>query len=468
MDKLAETTKTDRTRVEKDPLGRIEVPAQAYYGAQTARALENFKVSAFRLPWLFIRAYAIIKKAAAIANMRAGRLEREKGNAIVEAADELIQGKFKEQFRLDAFQAGAGTSTNMNLNEVIANRATEILGGRRGQYYVHPNDHVNMSQSSNDTFHAALHIALVDHINLKLLPTLENLKAAFDEKAKEFWHIIKPARTHLQDAVPIRLGQEFSAYSQAIANDIRRLKGVSEKLLELPLGGTAVGTGLNAAPDFAENAIAEIKKMTDFDFKQAPNLFEAISSADEELEFAAAMKILATNLIKVSSDLRLLSSGPSAGFGEIKLPAVQPGSSIMPGKVNPSVPEMLEMVCFQVIGCETAVGEAARGGQLDMNVFLPIIAFNALECTDLSVNAIHTFTESCVRGIIADEKRCRELLEKDSAIITALAPKIGYEKAAEIAKRALESGRSIREIARESKALSKKELEDSLRFEDMV
>ena len=449
-----------KCRTEHDTLGKVRVPCDAYYGAQTQRAVENFPISGLRLPAAFVRAQAVIKRAAARANMAAGSLTQEVGEALVAATDEVIRGKFADQFVVDVFQAGAGTSQNMNMNEVLANRANELLGGERGVYdRVHPNDHANMAQSTNDTIHTAIHIATVCEIHGRLLPTVGRLAEALEDKAVEFDHIVKAGRTHLQDAAPVRLGQEFGAYATMARLGQRRVEAACDGLRPLCIGGTAVGTGLNTDPDYRKRVIAYINETTGHVFASADDSFEAMQSLDAVVEMAGALRVLVTSLRKIADDLRLLASGPRAGLAEIRLPAVQPGSSIMPGKVNPVLAEMLNMVCFHCLGCDTAIVSAAQAGQLELNVMMPVIAYNLLQEIDILAAGIDAFTSKCVKGVEADEEACRASAERSLALATALNPAIGYEKAAKLAKEALEKGIPIREIARERKVLDESELD---------
>ena len=456
-------------RIERDTMGEVKVPSDAYYGAQTQRAVENFRVSSLRLPFAFIKAQAIIKRAAALANMASGRLERMAGEALVTASGEVIAGKYADQFVVDVFQAGAGTSQNMNMNEVLANRAIEILGGSKGDYgRVNPNDHANMSQSTNDTFHAAIHIAAYMEIMRNLLPAIANLEEALSDKAREFDTIVKSGRTHLQDAVPIRLGQEFGAYASMMQHDRRRIEKASAALLELCIGGTAVGTGLNVDPHFRENALRHIKEMTGFGFGAAENMFEAMQGLDAIVELAGAMRVLVTSLRKIADDFRLLSSGPRTGLAEIQLPPVQPGSSIMPGKVNPVMAEMLDMVCFHALGCDMAIVSAAQAGQLELNVMMPIVAYNTLLEIEILANGIRNFTEKCVIEIAADRERCRLYAEKSTSLATALNPYIGYNRAAELSKEAYRDNKLIRDLALSKKLMDKEELRRILDIHKMT
>src|ERR1044071_1507782 len=434
------------TRTERDPLGEFAVPAGAYYGIQTARAVDNFPISGLRAHPDLVTATVHIKKAAALANMALGRLDGAIGGAIVAAADEILAGQLRDQFVVDGYQAGAGTSHNMNANEVLANRAAERLGEARGTYKkVHPNDHVNMGQSTNDVFPTATRLALLAG-SAPLVVAARGLATALEHKAAEFDGILKVGRTHLQDAVPIRLGQEFGGYAACIARGADDVARASEQLRELNLGATAVGTGLNAGDDFASRAVAHLAMFTGYPVVPAANRFRVTQSMGDVLAYSGAMRRLAVELGKVANDLRLLSMGPRAGIAEILLPAAQPGSSIMPGKVNPSVPEMVNQVCQQVIGCDTTVCVAAEAGQLELNVMMPVIAWNALHASTILRTAMQALTTHCVDGIEADPERCRELLDRSTAVATALSPYIGYAATAEVAKESVRTGKTIREI----------------------
>ncbi|SFM55501.1 class II fumarate hydratase [Methanolobus profundi] len=434
-------------RLEKDTLGEVEVPEDVYYGPQTARAVDNFQVSGERLPAEFIKAQAAIKIASAKANMELGKLDTHIGKSLVEAAYEVREGKLSDQFVVDAFQSGAGTSQNMNANEVIANRALEIMGYEKGRYdIIHPNDHVNMSQSSNDTTHTAIHIAAVETVYSSLLPAIDELLVILDEKKVGLMSIVKPGRTHLQDAVPLTMGQEFSGYFRMIELDMKRLLEAVDGLLELNMGGTAVGTGLNAPQGFSKIAIREMNSITGIGFRLAEDPFEATQAAGSILACSAALRGLAVSLTKIANDLRLLSSGPRAGMGELDLPAVQPGSSIMPGKVNPVMAEMLNMACFQVMGNDTTIMMAAQAGQLELNVFTPLLAHNILGSIRILSGSISSFNRKCLSGLTVNTERCAELAASSLAIATSLAPVIGYDKAAEVAYRAHNEGRTIKEV----------------------
>ncbi len=455
-----------RYRIEKDTLGAVKVHSDAYYGAQTQRAIENYKVSGLRFPFTFIKAQAITKKCAAFANMKCGKLDKKRGNAIARASGEIIHGKLLEHFPLDVYQSGAGVSQNMNMNEVIANRATELLGSRKGQYKIHPNDHVNMSQSTNDIIHTAIHIACTDALDY-LLESLADFRNALNKKSLQFKDVVKSGRTHLQDAVPMTLGQEFSGYVTAVEKDMQTLRKAYYSLLELNIGGTAIGTGINTHPDYIKRVIAAINKETKKQFRQAENLFEGTAFLNEELELSSALKILAVDLLKISDDFRLLGSGPATAVGELILPARQPGSSIMPGKVNPVMCEMLDMVCFQVIGNDSTITYACKG-ELQLNVFMPVVAYNLLNSIEILKNSVNEFNEKCVKGISVNKEKIKEHLEKNSIVATALSPYIGYEKAAEVAKRAYAEGKTVRQVVLEMKLLSEKQLDKILDYRKMT
>ncbi|WPD18383.1 class II fumarate hydratase [Thermaerobacter composti] len=444
-------------RIERDSMGAMWVPAAALYGAQTQRAVENFPISGIRFPRPFIRALGLIKRAAAETNAELGLLDRRIADAIVQAADEVIEGKLDDHFVLDIFQTGSGTSTNMNANEVIANRAIQILGGELGSRSVHPNDHVNMGQSSNDVIPSAIHIAALEQIERKLIPALEALRQALAEKAKAFDDVIKIGRTHLQDATPIRLGQEFSGYASMVEHGLRRLRAVREHLAELALGGTAVGTGINTHPEFPRRTIARIAEATGLPFREAENHFEAQGSRDAVVEASGQLRTVATSLMKIANDIRWLGSGPRCGIGEILIPPTQPGSSIMPGKVNPVMSEMLMMVCAQVIGNDTAIAVSNTHGNFELNVMMPVMAHNLLQSIEILANGVATFTERCVRGIEANRERCEALIEGSLAMVTSLVPRLGYDTAAEIAKEAYATGRTVRQLVLEKGLLSEEE-----------
>lgn len=447
------------TRKEIDPLGEKVIPKNAYYGIQTARAIENFPVSGIKEPIVFIKAYVLIKKAAAIANSQVGWLKKEYSDAITKACDEVLEGNLMDQFIVDVFQAGAGTSFNMNVNEVISNRALEILGKIKGDYKIlSPNDHVNMGQSTNDTFPTALHISVLMALQ-SLLKELELLSEAFNTLGKKYSKTLKSGRTHLQDAVPVTIGQEFGAYGTAIENACRELKRRQENLFSVALGGTATGTGANAHPDYKRIAISELSKMTGFPLRSAGNSFESLQSHRSAQTVSSGLKELALELIRIANDLRLLSSGPTTGLDEITLPPVQPGSSIMPGKVNPVMAECLDMVAYQVIGNDLAVSMAVQAGQLELNVMTPAIVYNLHFSIQILTNYLPIFRKKCVEGITVNEKRCNEYLEKNPSLATMLSPYIGYLEAAKIAKQSQKEGRSVKEIALEKKLLKPEELD---------
>jgi fumarate hydratase class II len=449
-------------RIEKDSMGEMQVPAAAYYGAQTARAVENFPISGLRFPRQFVRALGLIKKQAAVANTSLGLLPPRISKAIQKAAQEVVEGKLDDQFVVDIFQTGSGTSTNMNANEVIANRAIEILCGKRGDKSVHPNDHVNCGQSSNDVIPTAIHIAALDGIVHRLVPALNELHVALREKAKEFAEILKIGRTHLQDATPIRLGQEFSGYASQIEHGLGRLTTLADDLGELALGGTAVGTGINAHPQFARTTIKGIARETGLKLREALNHFEAQGAIDACVAASGVLKSVAVGLIKIANDIRWLGSGPRCGLGELKLPATQPGSSIMPGKVNPVMCEMMIQVCAQVIGNDAVVTFSGTYGAFELNTMLPVTAYNLLQSIELLASGSRVFARRCVSGLEADAEKCESNIEQSLAMCTALAPVIGYDEAAKIAKVAYESGRTVREVALEISGLDKRRIDKLL------
>jgi aspartate ammonia-lyase len=458
----------DPVRVEHDPLGEHTVPSDAYYGIQTARAVENFPISGLHAPADLVAATVLIKKAAARANVELGRLETRVGEAIIKAADEIVSGALRDQFIVDIYQAGAGTSHNMNVNEVLANRASELLGGAKGEYrLVHPNDHVNMGQSTNDVFPSATRAALLLGHGA-LVDAARALAASLHRKSREFASVLKVGRTHLQDAVPMTLGQEFGGYAACVDRGADDVVRAAEQLKEMNLGATAVGTGLNAGEEFSGRVVKYLGTSIDIELVTAGNHFRVTQSMGDVLAYSGAMRRLAIELGKVASDLRLLSMGPRAGLGEIALPAVQPGSSIMPGKVNPSVPEMVNQVCFQVVGCDTTVCMAAEAGQLELNVMMPVIAWNTLHASTILRNAMRALKTRTVDGITADEKRTRELLERSTALATALSPYIGYEKTADIAKESVATGKPIRTIVLERGLIEEHELDRILSVEAMT
>lgn len=449
---------TGTSRIERDTMGELAVPVQAYYGVQTARAIENFPISSLRVPRAMIRAMGLIKRAAASVNHSLGLLEKRAAGAIDRAATEVIEGKLDGEFPVDIFQTGSGTSTNMNTNEVISNRATELLGGARGSKLVHPNDHVNLGQSSNDVIPTAIHIAASETIQRQLIPALVRLQKALDRKAKEFDRIVKIGRTHLQDATPVRLGQEFGGYARQIELGIARMKRAQDALSEVALGGTAVGTGLNCHPKFPVKVLALISKQTGCSFTEAKNHFEAQSTQDSLVEASGALRTLAVSLMKIANDIRWLGSGPRCGLGEINLPETQPGSSIMPGKVNPVIAESVTMVCAQVIGNDVTVTVGGQAGSFELIVMLPVMAYNLLQSVELLATASHNFAVKCIEGIQPNEQRCKSLIEQSLAMCTALAPEIGYEAAAQLAKEAYKTGKTVREVARDRKVLPEKRL----------
>jgi fumarate hydratase class II len=451
-------------RVEKDSMGEMRVPGDAYYGAQTARAVENFPISQLRFGRRFIAAMGLIKWACAQANRDLGLLDEQKTKLIQQAAQEVIDGKLDGQFVVDIFQTGSGTSTNMNANEVIAGRANELATGTRGgKEPIHPNDHVNMEQSSNDVIPTAMHISAASAIKESLSPALEHLSAALRRKADQYDSIVKIGRTHLQDATPIRLGQELSGYAQqAKLGTVRCLRAI-HALHELPLGGTAVGTGINSHPQFAHKAIENIARKTGIEFTETCNHFQAQAAKDDIVEASGLVKTIAISLTKIANDIRWLASGPRCGIGEISIPETQPGSSIMPGKVNPVMSEMVLQVAAQVVGNDATVGWAgALGSNFELNVMMPVMAFNLLQSIELLAQAARIFADRCVAGIEANAKRCAELVEQSLAMCTSLAPVIGYDKAAEIAKESFQTGKTVRQIATEKKLLSDVELKKAL------
>lgn len=442
-------------REEKDTMGPVHIPKNALYGPQTQRAVENFSISGLKFPLPFIHALALIKKSAAKANAELNRIDKKLAAAIIQASQEIMDGKFKDQFVVDVFQTGSGTSTNMNMNEVIASRANEILTGKRqGKDPVHPNDHVNAGQSSNDVIPSAIHISALLLIRDQLIPSLVHLKKTLSEKSTEFSDIKKIGRTHLQDAVPMTLGEEFSGYARQIELGIHRVEPVQERLAELALGGTAIGNGLNVHPDFASKVIKLISNHTKLPFTEAKNHFEAQAAQDAAVETSGALKTIAVGLIKIANDIRWLSSGPRCGIGEISLPALQPGSSIMPGKVNPVIPEAVIQVAAQVIGNDTTITFGGQAGNFELNVTLPVIAYNLLQSITLLSSVSHAFADKCVSGIIANKDKSESYISQSLALATNLIPYIGYDKAAEIAKKSFDSGKTIKETAMDEKILS--------------
>ena len=449
-------------RVERDSMGEVQVPDDAYYGASTQRAVDNFPISDLRFGRRLIWALGLVKGAAAEVNLGLGLVEKDTADAIVAAAKEVVDGGLDSQFVVDVFQTGSGTSSNMNANEVIANRATEILGGERGSKLVHPNDHVNASQSSNDVIPTAIHIAAVAAIREDTLPALERLAEALEAKAAEFDDILKSGRTHLMDATPIRLGQEFGSYATQVRKGITRITEALPGLEELALGGTAVGTGINAPDGFAADVIAAVASRTGYPFREADDHFEAQASKDAAVHASGALKTVAVSLFKIANDIRWMGSGPRTAIGELRLPSTQPGSSIMPGKVNPVMAEAVMQVVAQVIGNDAAIAWAGANGNFELNVMMPVLAHNLIESAELIGAASDAFREKCVDGIEANVERASELLGRNIIIITALAPTIGYDKAAEIAKEAFASDRGVREVALEMGILSAEELDAAL------
>ncbi|MHB1830683.1 MAG: class II fumarate hydratase [Candidatus Micrarchaeaceae archaeon] len=447
-------------RIERDVLGKVTVPAGAYYGSETQRTVENFRVSGIKVPLELVYAYAMLKKAAAIANMKDGKLDRRRGNAITHACNDILSHKLDDQFPIDVFQSGAGTSLNMNVNEVLANRAIEILHGKLGDYsIVHPNDHVNMSQSTNDTMPSVLHIAAYINIRDVLLPSLAVLHKALAKKTVEFRDIVKIGRTHLQDAVPITLGQEFSGYESALSSSINILKDAQRRLLYIPLGGTAVGTMINADEEYAKFAVRELDRITGARFRITKNRFASMQQRLESLAVSDALKEVSTVINKIANDLRLLASGPVGGIDEITLPAVMPGSSIMPGKINPSIAEMMNMVCMTVMGKCAAISEAANGGQLEINVFTPVISYELITSIKILSNGSRIFADKCISGIEVNKDRIERNIEMDTSLATALSPYVGYRKASEIAREAYRDKKSVKQVALGMGILSKKELD---------
>jgi aspartate ammonia-lyase len=446
------------TRSEHDSLGDVAVPIDAYYGAQTQRAVENFPISGLRAHPALVKATALVKLASARANAKLGKLDARVADAIERAAREIADDGMRDQFVVDVFQAGAGTSHNMNANEVIANRANEMLGGTRGVYEpVHPNDHVNMSQSTNDTVPASIRVAALALAD-RLLDSLDGLAGAFDEKAREFDGILKSARTHLQDAVPIRLGQEFGAYAWTLRRDAQRISDALAYLREINLGGTAAGTGMNTHPRYAVTVAEELARVSGFELRPAGNLVSVAASMADFAHVSSALRTTALDLCQIANDLRLLSSGPRTGLAEVRLPALQPGSSIMPGKVNPVIPEMVNMVCFQVAGNDATIALATQAGQLELNVMMPVIAHNLLQSIDILTNAASALNDKCVRGITADESRARHYFEASVGMATVLNPLIGYEAAAKVAQESARTGETIVDLVRRQKLASEEDL----------
>ncbi|MDR6227606.1 class II fumarate hydratase [Desmospora profundinema] len=458
-----------KTRVQRDSMGEVSIPQSMYYGAQTQRAVENFPISGMRLPRSFIRAQGIVKAAAARANEVCGQLEPNLARAIIQAAEEVMEGRWDDHFVVDVYQAGAGTSQNMNANEVIANRAAEILGGRVGETErVHPNDHVNRGQSTNDTIHVAINIAAAETIHQGLIPAAERLIREIHHKAEVFDNIVKPGRTHLQDAVPLRVGQELSAYGQSLEHALDGIRESLPLLYQIGLGGNAVGTGINTPPGYADRAVQEVADRTGLPFREPDNRFAFIQNTGAAIKVHGALKVLAVHLDKCVSDLRLLSSGPRTGLAEMRLPAVQPGSSIMPGKVNPVMAEMVNMVTVQVIGNDAAITAAGTRAQLELNVMMPVIAHNVLQSIDILTRAMEVFRKRAVAGLEVDERRCRELVEQSLALATALNPSLGYDKAAEVAKKAYTEGKTLRQVVMEEGLLGEEEADRVLNPDRMI
>lgn len=460
---------TKNTRTETDSIGEIDVPADMYWGAQTQRSLQNFKIGGIKQPAPLIRAYGIVKKAAALTNMDLGLMDKKIGEAITKAADEVIDSSLIDHFPLVVFQTGSGTQTNMNSNEVIANRAIEMLGGVIGSKDpVHPNDHVNMCQSSNDSFPTAMHISAAEQVHHELIPALEHLHKALTEKADRFMDIVKIGRTHLQDATPVTLGQEFSGYATQIAYGIERIETTLPRLMQLAQGGTAVGTGINSKAGFAEKFAEHASAITGLSFKTAENKFESMAAHDAMVELSGALNTIAVSLMKIANDIRLLGSGPRCGIGEINLPANEPGSSIMPGKVNPTQSEAMTQVCAQVMGNHTAVTVGGSNGHFELNVFKPVMIYNVLTSIRLIADASISFTDNCVVGIEPNHKRIEELLHGSLMLVTALNPHIGYDNAAKIAKKAHADGTTLKEAGLELSLLTEEQFEEWIKPEEMV
>lgn len=456
-------------RIESDTMGELQVPNDKYYGAQTARSLMNFKIGGETMPDELIRAFGILKKAAALVNLELGLLSKEKADLIVKAADEVIEGKLAGNFPLVVWQTGSGTQSNMNVNEVIANRAIELAGGVLGSKKpIHPNDDVNKAQSSNDTFPTAMHIAAVEQIHKILIPMVTKLRDALEQKSKEFENIIKIGRTHLMDATPLTLGQEFSGYTQQLTNGLERINAALPRLYELALGGTAVGTGLNTHPEFAVKSASKIAELTGLPFITARNKFEALATHDALVEFHGVLKTLAASLMKIANDIRWLGSGPRSGIGELNLPENEPGSSIMPGKVNPTQSEAMTMVCAQVFGNDVAVNFGGAMGNFELNVFKPLIIYNVLQSIRLIADACDSFTEHCVVGIEANTTNIKKHLENSLMLVTALNPHIGYDNAAKVAKKAHKENLTLKQACKELGLLSEEDFDKFVRPEDMI
>ena len=456
-------------RKEKDSMGKVLVPDDAYYGAQTQRAVENFQVSDRRIPRTLIQSIGAIKKSAAVINHKLNKIDLSIKNAIIKASDDVISGKYDDQFVVDIFQTGSGTSTNMNANEVISNRANEILGHKKGEKFpVHPNDHVNLGQSSNDTFPTAINVAVCLDLKSKLYPALKSLSSSLDKKTKEFKDIIKIGRTHLQDATPITLGQEFSGYLEMVKKSIQRIEDAEKYIRSLPQGGTAVGTGINTHPEFGKLVAKELNKITGIKFTEAENHFEAQATQDSTLQVSGSIRGLAVSLSKIANDVRLLGSGPRAGIGELNIPAVQPGSSIMPGKVNPVICESLIQVCAQVMGNDQAISLGSQGSYFELNVMMPMIASNILESIEIISNGINMFNEKLLKDLKANKQICSGYIEGSLAMCTSLVPVIGYDKAAKIAYKAFKQNKTVREIVLNEKILKKEDVEKLLNHKNMI
>src|ERR1700674_5619778 len=459
---------SEKTRTEKDPLGALEVLADALYGVQTLRAVQNFPISGLRPLPAFIDATVHIKRAAALTHKETGRLEARLADAIVKAADEVLAGKHREQFVVDVYQAGAGTSHNMNVNEGLANRANEILGEKRGAYTpVHPNDHVNMAQSTNDVIPTAISLGCLMELG-SLEEVFSDLAKAFERKGKEFDGVLKSGRTHLQDAMPIRLGQELDAYAGSLRRGLKRVVEAADYLRDLGIGGSAVGTGVNVEPEYPKLMVKHLRESAKVDLREGKDRIQLMQSMGDVAGFSAQLKVLALDLSKIASDLRLLASGPRTGFDEIRLPAVQPGSSIMPGKVNPSIPEMVNQVCLQVIGCDSCVVAAAAHGQLELNVMMPVVAFNVLLSGQIMANSMRLFAERCVAGLEVNREQCEYWVERSAALATALAPQIGYAKAAEISKQSVKENVLIRDLVKRERVLPEDEIDEVLDLKKMT
>jgi fumarate hydratase class II len=455
-------------RIERDSMGEVAVPEDVYYGASTQRAVENFPISALRFGQRFVWALALIKTAAAETNREMGFLDADIADAIITAGDEMMSGKYDDQFVVDIFQTGSGTSTNMNANEILANRATELLGGEVGSKLVHPNDHINTGQSSNDVIPSAMHVAAVAAIEEDLLPALRGLRASLDVKAAEFDDVLKSGRTHLQDATPVRLGQEFSGYAAQIRKGIERVSQVLPELLELALGGTAVGTGINAPAGFAEATIAVMSRRSGYDFREADDHFEAQAAKDAYVNASGVLKTVATSLFKIVNDLRWMSSGPRNGIGEIDLPSLQPGSSIMPGKVNPVIPEAVMIIAARVFGNDTTITWGGANGNFELNVMMPVMTHALLESIELLAAGARVLEEKTVSGIVANAERAAWLLDQNAIVATSLVPHIGYDKVAEVIKKAFSEGRGVRDVALELEVLPEDELDAALDVRPMT